>query len=250
VGGVIDTRSATSAPSVGHRLRSVTIGEGPAVVLLSGTGMAVTEWWSAVRPTSIGCRALAVEWIDSPQPVVPYRVEDLADDVADLIDGTGIDAGAVVGISLGGFVAMELARKRPDLVGQLVLLACLGRPAPIVLSAARDLAAGASAPRVDGRRAQQIASAAWMVDPALEDRWPALDVPAIAVAFGRDPLFPPAEVEAASARLPRATYVEIAGARHNGLATHAAEIGHLVADFALARSGADPCRRGGSTWLS
>jgi 3-oxoadipate enol-lactonase len=45
-----------------------------------------------------------------------------ARDVAELLDGLGISGAAVVGGSMGGRIALELAIDRPDLVGALVLV--------------------------------------------------------------------------------------------------------------------------------
>lgn len=46
----------------------------------------------------------------------PYRLEDLADDAADILTALGIDAAHVVGASMGGFVAQLLAIRRPSRV--------------------------------------------------------------------------------------------------------------------------------------
>jgi 3-oxoadipate enol-lactonase len=45
-----------------------------------------------------------------------------ARDVAELLDGLGVSGAAVVGGSMGGRIALELAIARPDLVGALVLV--------------------------------------------------------------------------------------------------------------------------------
>jgi pimeloyl-ACP methyl ester carboxylesterase len=45
-----------------------------------------------------------------------------AGDVAALLDAAGISRATIVGSSMGGRVAMELAATRPDLVSSLVLL--------------------------------------------------------------------------------------------------------------------------------
>ena len=43
----------------------------------------------------------------------PYRLEDMADDVAGIMDGLDLDAAHVVGASLGGFVAQVVAIRHP-----------------------------------------------------------------------------------------------------------------------------------------
>jgi 3-oxoadipate enol-lactonase len=57
------------------------------------------------------------------RPARPFRLEDAADDAAALLDELGTGPVVVVGYSLGGAVAQLLWRRRPDLVGGLVLSA-------------------------------------------------------------------------------------------------------------------------------
>jgi pimeloyl-ACP methyl ester carboxylesterase len=52
----------------------------------------------------------------------PFTVADLADDAAHVLDRIGGGAATVVGFSMGGMVAQELALRRPDLVASLVLV--------------------------------------------------------------------------------------------------------------------------------
>jgi pimeloyl-ACP methyl ester carboxylesterase len=46
----------------------------------------------------------------------PYRLEDMADDAARIVDGLGMGAAHVVGASLGGFVAQLVAIRHPSRV--------------------------------------------------------------------------------------------------------------------------------------
>jgi 3-oxoadipate enol-lactonase len=49
-------------------------------------------------------------------------IEGLASDAADLLAHLGVGRAHVLGTSLGGFVAQELALRRPELVGRVVLV--------------------------------------------------------------------------------------------------------------------------------
>ncbi|WJY26820.1 alpha/beta fold hydrolase [Sporosarcina trichiuri] len=59
---------------------------------------------------------------DKPEPVSAYRVEELAADVAGLIEASGRGKAIVVGHDWGGIVAWNVARRYPDLVDRLVIL--------------------------------------------------------------------------------------------------------------------------------
>jgi pimeloyl-ACP methyl ester carboxylesterase len=52
----------------------------------------------------------------------PYTIADLAGDARRIIDDLGLGAPTVVGLSMGGMIAQELALRWPDRVGRLVLL--------------------------------------------------------------------------------------------------------------------------------
>lgn len=52
----------------------------------------------------------------------PYRLQDLADDAAGVLDALGIDAAHVCGASMGGMVAQHLAVRHPQRVRSLALL--------------------------------------------------------------------------------------------------------------------------------
>jgi 3-oxoadipate enol-lactonase len=57
----------------------------------------------------------------SDAPPAPYSIDDHVADLAALLDTQGIKGAFVVGMSVGGMVALALAAARPDLVHLLVL---------------------------------------------------------------------------------------------------------------------------------
>jgi pimeloyl-ACP methyl ester carboxylesterase len=61
----------------------------------------------------------------SDKPVMEYSIRQFADDTAGLIDSLDISKIHVLGISMGGYIAQELALNYPDTVKSLVL-GCTG----------------------------------------------------------------------------------------------------------------------------
>jgi pimeloyl-ACP methyl ester carboxylesterase len=57
------------------------------------------------------------------KPEGPYTAELLAEDTAGLLAGLDIAQAAVLGHSMGGYIAQELALSRPELVSKLILSA-------------------------------------------------------------------------------------------------------------------------------
>lgn len=60
---------------------------------------------------------------DSDEATAPYEVADMADDTAALLRALDVQRAAVIGISMGGFIALELAVRHPSLASKLVLIA-------------------------------------------------------------------------------------------------------------------------------
>ena len=104
------------------------LGSGPLVLLLHGSGGGFRSFAPQVETlASLGWRAVA--W-DMPgygysAPIEPYTFKGLAERCIALIEALAPARGAaaVVGQGMGGLLAQELALRRPDLVGRLVLAA-------------------------------------------------------------------------------------------------------------------------------
>jgi 3-oxoadipate enol-lactonase len=108
----------------GRRLFFDEQGLGEPLVLLSGLGGDHRAFGVTTRHFSHKYRTLALDNRDSgrsDRADSPYSTADLADDVAAWLDAVGASPARVVGHSLGGLVAQELAIRHPEKVRSLVL---------------------------------------------------------------------------------------------------------------------------------
>ncbi len=108
----------------GRRLFYDDQGSGEPLVFLSGLGGDHRAFGVSTRHFSARFRALALDARDSgrsDRAAGPYSTADLADDVAGWLDAVGATPARVVGHSLGGLVAQELAIRHPGKVRSLVL---------------------------------------------------------------------------------------------------------------------------------
>lgn len=99
-------------------------GVGPPVLLINGTGEPAASW-RVLTSRVPGYDHIAIDQRDvgaSTYVDAAYGPRDLAGDAAAVLDALSVGPAHVIGYSLGGAVAMELALARPDLVRSLVLL--------------------------------------------------------------------------------------------------------------------------------
>jgi 3-oxoadipate enol-lactonase len=99
-------------------------GEGPALLLLAGLGGG-TWSWDGQTPYFRKCYRTII--FDnrgagrSSMPDGPYRMQELAEDARALLDHLGIEKALVLGLSMGGMIAQELALLIPARVEALFL---------------------------------------------------------------------------------------------------------------------------------
>lgn len=119
-------------------------GSGDAIVLIHGFPL-TRDIWDAhapqlaqharvIRPDLRGMGA-------SSAPDGPYLMEALAGDIAAVLDALGVERAAIVGHSLGGYVAMAFCRMYTERVTRLALVCSkLAADAPQVAASREDLA--------------------------------------------------------------------------------------------------------------
>jgi pimeloyl-ACP methyl ester carboxylesterase len=115
-------------------------GRGPAVVFIHGLAGDVTHWVYVAPHFVERHRVIGVDLPasgESERPRGPLSVRMFAKQVHGLLDVLGVERAAIVGHSLGGMVAAELALLHPERVSQLVLINPAGfQKLPYVLRAA------------------------------------------------------------------------------------------------------------------
>ncbi len=119
-------------PAVTHRasidgseMTYVDIGEGPALVFVHGLGGSWQNWLENLPAFAESHRCIAMDLggFGASEPVDgDVSIERYARSVAELMEHLDIDSAVLVGNSMGGFIALELAIRRPDLVERLVLV--------------------------------------------------------------------------------------------------------------------------------
>ncbi len=127
----------------GARIRYIDAGRGPPVVLLHGLGASMYAWRKNVGAmAAAGFRVIAFDnrgFGLSDKPAVPYDNAAYARLAIALLDSLGIADAVLVGHSMGGAIAAEVAIEYPQRVRGLVLVgsAGLGAREPLLFRVAR-----------------------------------------------------------------------------------------------------------------
>jgi len=101
------------------------IGAGDPVVLIHGLGSSSRDWEQQLPALAERYRVLTYDVRGhgaSSKPRGPYSVAQFANDLALLLERLEHRPAHVVGISMGGMIAFQLAVDRPDLVRSLVIV--------------------------------------------------------------------------------------------------------------------------------
>jgi 3-oxoadipate enol-lactonase len=243
-------------------------GEGAPLLLVEGLGQAMWAWREQVpvfaeryRTITFDNRGTGRSWI----PAEPYAIADLAEDAAEVLRGR---AAHVVGLSMGGYIALTLALAHPELVRSLVLVGTGAGgtnrvPRPDHVREAFGAAIGLP-PEEFGRRTMPYTFASGWTErnperfatilaarlerptsyETIEAHAEAcygfyasgcdverIEAPALVVHGDEDLIVPVENGRALAARLPNARYVELAGRGHNLPLEDPETFNALVLDF-------------------
>jgi len=168
-------------------------GSGDPVLLIHGHTMDRRIW----DPVMSGLRAADLRVLRpdlrghglSTRPDFGYHLSHHACDVATVLDDAGIDSATVVGYSIGGGVALEMALTLPDRVAGLVLMSPVMPDRPFEAAFMDNLREVARVTRSQGIEAAMLGP--WASNPLFEFSFSKAGIREAAMVINRD--FPGAE---------------------------------------------------------
>lgn len=253
-------------------------GAGAAVVMLHPFPFDGRIWADSIQPViDAGYRVITLDYPgfgDSPAPPSILSIEQLGDLAAELIAGLKIETAALVGLSMGGYVALAFAHRFPETLWALVLAdtradadgteSRQGRAAALDTLAQRGVGAylRQSLPRLVSpqaspqllerlfglaeKREHTLTSAI----EALRDRpdrrheLAQIACPTLVLVGTEDQVSRPGEMHEIAAAIPGARFTQIARAGHLSNIEAPTDFNHAVIDFLREVS---PATRGSAT---
>ncbi len=125
------TPQEKSATVFGAKIRHVEAGDAknPTVVLLHGLGANAESWMFNIAPLAAKYHVIAFDQIGfgkSDKPMLKYRVGTYTDFLDKFLSELKIEKAALIGNSLGGWIAADYALKYPAKVDKIVLADAAG----------------------------------------------------------------------------------------------------------------------------
>jgi pimeloyl-ACP methyl ester carboxylesterase len=223
--------------------------DAPPLLLIMGLGLASDAWHELPEHLSRRYRVVTFDNRGVGRSTATrggFRIRDLADDAAAVLDAAGVASAFVFGISMGGMIAQELVLRHPARVRALVLGATFGshlRSHKPRLGVARDLLLTAVAEPSPRRLARILVAdefyasyperfARWLVRLGrpkrslarrqilaialheTERRLPGVRVDTLVMTGDRDRLVPPENSRRLARLIPGARFAELSGAGH------------------------------------
>jgi len=113
-----------TVPVNGIRLYYETHGQGEPLLLIAGVGYGTWLWAKQIPELSQHFHVIAFDNRGvgrSDKPDSDYTIPLLASDAYELLRALHIEHASVLGISLGGFIAQQLALDHPEIINKLIL---------------------------------------------------------------------------------------------------------------------------------
>jgi len=112
------------ADNQGVRIAWESAGTGDPVLLLHGLGGGLVDWEPQVGPLSAKYRVIRLDVRGhgtSDKPKGRYEVEEFTSDALAVLRAAGVERAHIVGLSMGGMIALQMALDAPAMVRSLVL---------------------------------------------------------------------------------------------------------------------------------
>jgi pimeloyl-ACP methyl ester carboxylesterase len=249
------------------------MGEGRPLLMIIGLGSSQDLWEpSFVRKLSRDFKVVTFDnrgMGDTPPGTEEFTIERFARDTAGLMDAMGIERAHLLGYSMGGYVAQELALQDPDRIDRLVLLdtepgssngTCIARD---VLNHLADMS---GTPDDRSRRLNNflypqdwlerhgkelkevfaihyehppdgvavLKQAAAMCEwKGAYDRLPLLRLPALVIAGGADEVIPPQKSREMAELIAGARFVKVEGGGHGLIFQFPTQLARMIRDFLI-----------------
>jgi 2-hydroxy-6-oxonona-2,4-dienedioate hydrolase len=113
----------------GQTIRYYDVGSGPPLLLIHGIGGDADEWVFCLEPFSKSHRVLALDLLGfgrSGKRPIEYHIAGFVEVVGHFLKTLRIDHAAILGESLGGWIAAAFALKFPEIVDKLILVDAAG----------------------------------------------------------------------------------------------------------------------------
>lgn len=250
-----------------------TEGTGAPIVWLQGLNADHTAWASQIAAFRGDYRCVAIDNRDagrSGRAARRYTTADLADDASAVLDTLRLDDAHVVGLSMGGAIAQELALRYPEWVRSLTLVSCFARPdnrlrellaawariypklgpvdfalqswpwlftwrffeRPSHIQNLQRYAERNPTPQEPDAFSRQVEAS---LTHDTYDRLGAITCPTLVIAGAEDALVPPYLVRELASRIPGARYEELAGVGHSANLEGRVEFNRLLRSFLAAQ---------------
>lgn len=242
--------------------------EGRPLLLIHGLGgSSLSEWYQVAPKLATQRRVILIDHRShglSPLASGRYDVEDVADDIAGILDALELGVVDVAGYSMGGTIAQVLAIRHPQRVDKLALIATFSSfperrrvwlRLAAILTRAWERLTGLGTPEVRAgyllaagaverrharwlweethRRNSDAATEATLATLRFDSRgWVGrLEVETMVLIPGKDLLVPPFWQYELAALIPRVKVVEIPGAHHEVVWTHPDRVADELIQF-------------------
>jgi pimeloyl-ACP methyl ester carboxylesterase len=114
---------------MGQHIHYYEAGQGPVVILLHGLGSNAGIWANNIAPLAAHYHVYAPDQIGfghSDKPLLDYKIQTFVEFLQGFMESQNIGKAALVGNSLGGWIAADFTAQHPDLVSNLVLVNSAG----------------------------------------------------------------------------------------------------------------------------